>query len=162
MRRAEGFTLLELTVAMLVSSLAIAGGFSVYRFVRGEMKVLDAQTQKALSWQTASATFHHDAFRARWIRQVSPDELVCESSSGEVVGYSLQSPYLIRRVEGYGPDTLSKELIDWAFEPLDFAPSLARRIMITLGEPESPKELVIHKEYAQADLMELYREDAAY
>ena len=102
-RRLDAFTLLEMMVVLVVSSILFGMAYAALRVVQHQQRVFSDRTAtlgQISTWQNVIAA---DMQTARWV-EVAADQFRCFRPGGQVV-YSLRDSTLVRE-QGDATDTL--------------------------------------------------------
>ena len=110
-RKLPGFTLMEVTIAMLIAAIAIAITFTAYRIVSGSYFNFYKKQEKVATLTIIDKLLKQDFIKARSIVKTS-DGVFFEVNNG-IVTYSFKDDYILRDQFSLGIDTFKLQVKDF-------------------------------------------------
>lgn len=102
-KKIPAFTLMEVTIAMLIAAIAIGVTFTAYRIVSGVYLDFTRKQNKVATFTTADQLLKQDFFKAKRIIKFN-DGLTFEMKTG-LINYSFKDDYILRDQFSLGIDT---------------------------------------------------------
>nr|WP_068893380.1 prepilin-type N-terminal cleavage/methylation domain-containing protein [Pedobacter panaciterrae] len=109
-KKLPGFTLMEVTIAMLIAAIAIAITFTAYRIVSGSYFSFNKKQEKVATLTTIDKLLKQDFIKARSIIRTS-DGIFLELNGG-IVTYSFKDSYILRDQFSLAIDTFKLQVND--------------------------------------------------
>ena len=115
-KKLPAFTLMEVTIAMLIAAIAIAITFTAYRIVSGSYFNFTRKQDRVAIFITADKLLKQDFLKAKKIVKV-PDGLTMEMEEG-IVNYNFNNAYLLRDQFSLRTDTFKLKIdkLNFLFE----------------------------------------------
>ncbi len=155
MKRLKAFTILELTVAMLIASLCFAIAFKGYRIVTGTFSLTAKRNNKISTLVLTDKLLRRD-FTESGSLIIKSDEGIQFSSASRQIDYVFTPDYILRRQDQGVADTLYVPVksIRCAFEMKKIA--IGERVdelIILTSVDDRDIQLSFFKEYSSEDLV---------
>lgn len=109
-KKLPGFTLMEVTIAMLMAAITIAITFTAYRIVSGSYFNFNKKQEKVATLTTIDKLLKQDFIKARTIIKTS-DGIFFEVNDG-IITYSFKDSYILRDQFSLGIDTFKLQVND--------------------------------------------------
>lgn len=107
-KKLPAFTLMEVTITMLIAAIAVATTFTAYRIVSGTYLNFTRKQDRVASFITADKLLKQDFYRANRIVKIQ-DGLAIEID-GRFVNYSFKPDYLLRDQFSMRTDTFKLKI----------------------------------------------------
>lgn len=151
MKRLKAFTILELIVAMAISSLLIGMCFIAYQIIIVQFSNYKTNNQRIQDMTLCNYLLTRDVSSANTISQ--PQQGIFEfESHNEVLTYAFETDYIVRTNEG-GADTFYLKPLDLETKQLRLfnrtgLQDLVTDIQVSLSQEQETFNLHFHKEYS--------------
>lgn len=109
-KKLQSFTLMEVTLAMLIAAVAIAVTFTAYRIVSGSYFNFNKKQEKVAVLTTIDKLLKQDFVKARSIVRTA-DGVFFEVNDG-IVTYNFKDNYILRDQFSLGIDTFKLQVSD--------------------------------------------------
>lgn len=115
-KKLPAFTLMEVTIAMLIAAIAIAITFTAYQIVSGSYLNFTRKQDRIAIFVTADKLLKQDFLKAKKITKIS-EGLVMEMEEG-LISYNFRSDYLLRDQYSIRTDTFKLKIdkLNFLFE----------------------------------------------
>lgn len=154
MKRLKAFTVLELTVAMLIASLCFAIVFKAFSILSGTLYFATKKNSKISNLVLADKLLRKD-FAEQGMRITRSFEGLEFRSKNREVSYVFINDYILRRQDNAGPDTLHIPVksISYSFEMKESgAGELTDEVVLQTGFEGREINLSYLKKYSSEEL----------
>ncbi|MCW8311106.1 type II secretion system GspH family protein [Sphingobacterium sp. InxBP1] len=110
-RKLKAFTLLELTIAMLISAISIGMAFYMFQYFQQLFLAQQKQRQERFSYSLLKHLLQQDIDRAVWLKS-DVNGLICVSGKGRI-SYEFDAQYIVRHQYDSHQDTFQIATIDF-------------------------------------------------
>lgn len=154
----KAFTLMELAIGMLLTSITVAAGFSLYLAFIKTIKKHTEQKQQVKEMQALYFTMENDLEKAYKILKTENGIAFYTADESQAILYHLEDTLLIREIPSISSDTFKLNTEEIIFDPLneDGNDPLIRHFAISLNWNKS--ELIYHwkKSYSPVESINQY------
>lgn len=107
--RLKAFTLMELTIAMLISAISIGMAFYMFQYFQHLFLQQQKQRQERFSYSLFKHLMAQDIDRALWLK-TSENGLICENEKG-IIRYEFDPKFIIRDQYNLEKDTFQIQTV---------------------------------------------------
>lgn len=158
----KAFTLLELTIAMLISAISIGMAFYMFQYFQQLFLTQQKQRQERFSYSLFKHLLQQDIDRAVWLKS-DANGLICVDGKGRI-SYEFDSHYIVRHQYESHRDTFRIVTIDFDTTaqlenlPMD---DLTDHLSLKVRFENNEHRFDYHKTYSAQQLMqpELYSQE---
>lgn len=152
-RRLPGFTILEIMVALVITTVVAAMATWAFSNIQKYVNSYRKNEAQNLDFARFITFFNFDIRQSESIVYVN-DELVFTFASGEETGYLFFDDCIVRSEQRLD-DTLFIETTSFGVTPLDVAPDLIEEIDVTLKMGKTNYPMTFTKYYSRQQLFSL-------
>lgn len=158
----KAFTLMEMTIAMLISAISIGMAFYMFQYFQQLFLQQQKQRQERFSYSLFKHLMQQDIDRAVWLRMTT-NGLVCIGERGDI-SYQFDPAYIIRNQNDDHRDTFLIRTVTYDTAPLLSnlpSPELTDHLSLRVRFENKEHQFDYHKTYAAQQLMqpELFSND---
>lgn len=151
----KAFTILEVTISMLIAALSMAIAFAAYTIMNSSYRDFDTKNRKLAEWELVERQLSRDFELAGIIRSLG-DGIVLKDDSG-LIAYHFTENYILRDQYGIRTDTLQLPVSDFSsrFENrLSDIGNTVDKLYLQIPSGKEPAEMSFFKLYSARDLIE--------
>ena len=151
----RAYTILEVTVAMLLSAVSIAIAYTAFSILNKSYKGFDSRNKELAEFVLADKLLKRDFSEAKRLTR-SETGIIMQLDSG-IISYDFNEEYILRDQYGLRTDTLHLATIErrFTFEQEESnVDSLVDKVQLNTVAGKEPVSLVYSKMYSAEDLFE--------
>ncbi|PTT01384.1 hypothetical protein DBR11_07490 [Pedobacter sp. HMWF019] len=156
-KKVSAFTLMEVTIAMLIAAIAIAITYTAYRIVSRSYLDYKRKQEKTADLMAIDQRLRNDFESAKTITR-SPQGIIIEQSGGKI-NYVFSKDVIIRDQFSLRTDSFKMSLdnIHYLFERQDKETgAILDELGLSIHADGQPMPLSYKKQYSSQDLFEFY------
>lgn len=155
----KAFTLMELTIAMLISAISIGMAFYMFQYFQQLFLQQQKQRQERFSYSLFKHLLEQDIDRSVWLK-TSESGLICENEFGNI-SYEFAPKFIVRNQNTVQKDTFLIQTVNLDTTPrMQHLPSeeLTDHIHLNIRFENKEHQFDYHKIYSAQQLLQLESE----
>ena len=153
-----GFTILELTVAMILTGLVVTIAYAGYGIMSRQYAAYQKTTEKQATLSLLDNTLHHDFAGAETIRALG-NRLFFTETTGQVITYETRYNQIIR-TQGTVTDTTNLDIVGWTTTQLP-GTDLVEALRFETLQGEAAYPFSFRKHYGKEFLIRFGKEETS-
>ncbi|MDR6735546.1 prepilin-type N-terminal cleavage/methylation domain-containing protein [Sphingobacterium sp. 2149] len=152
----KAFTLMELTIAMLISAISIGMAFYMFQYFQQLFLQQQKQRQERFSYSLFKHLLEQDIDRSVWLK-TSENGLICENEFGNI-SYEFAPKFIVRNQNTVEKDTFLIQTVNLDTTPrIQHLPSeeLTDHIHLNIRFENKEHQFDYHKIYSAQQLLQL-------
>ncbi len=152
MRKLKAFTIIELTVSLLISSIVIGITYYAFLFFTKQYNSYQRKSEEFTEYRLFKKAFQHDLESADFVADSIPNSILMKGDSSEVT-YTWDSSAVIRQ-DGEVSDSFRLKNINVVVSHINDTLKSAKQIVFRFTFNKTFFETMFTKQYSAAQLME--------
>ncbi|WP_333888906.1 type II secretion system protein [Sphingobacterium siyangense] len=155
-QKLKAFTLMELTITMLISAISIGMAFYMFQYFQQLFLRQQKQRQERFSYSLFKHLLEQDMGRSVWLK-TSENGLICENEFGNI-SYEFAPKFIVRNQNTVQKDTFLIQTVNLDMTPrIQHLPSeeLTDHINLNIRFENKEHEFDYHRIYSAQQLLQL-------